>query len=58
VKLLGNDDESVASLIERGRDVVTRQGLGRRRALIQRREDVALGEVGLGADAVELTPCR
>ena len=46
------------SLFERGRDVVTRQGLGRLGAFTERVEDVALDQVGLGPDAVKIPLCR
>ena len=52
--ILGKGGERVDTPLEGGRDVATRQGFARLCALTQSVEDVALGEVGLGADAVEI----
>jgi len=58
LELFGNHGDDLSRLVKRSRDIEV--GLRHRNysRQTQRVEDVALGEVGLGADAVELPLCR
>ena len=58
LELLGNRVHDLSCLVKRSRNVEVGLTLRNYSRQTQHVEDVALGEVGLGADAVKLPLCR
>jgi hypothetical protein len=56
LELFGNRGHDLSCLVKRSRDVEVGLGLRQCSGLTQHVENVALGEIGLGADAVEIPP--